>query len=88
MRLQMEAHACRAASLEARLLVTLDTLDSIQASNAVELAGINQRNRELLASLDALSQSMREVEIQRDDLREAVLQLVAKGKSLSLPDEC
>ena len=65
-----------------RLLSALDTLDAIQASHRVELREETHAKERLSKKLDQYLDFVRSVEAEKDDLRDAVIQLVEKGGSL------
>ena len=65
-----------------RLLSTLDTLDAIRASHRVELREETHTKERLSKKLDQYLDFVRSVEAEKDDLRDAVIQLVEKGGPL------
>ncbi|KAA1475570.1 hypothetical protein DENSPDRAFT_910193 [Dentipellis sp. KUC8613] len=76
--LQLRAHECRASQLQERLLVTLDTLDATQLAHTQELMAEQREKEKLAHTVHVYAQSLRSVEAERDDLRDAVAQLVEK----------
>lgn len=71
----------RTSILQSRLLSTLDTLDVIQSSQNNELNAMAQTNRRIKDKLDRYSAIVKAVELERDDMRDAILKLVEKGRS-------
>jgi hypothetical protein len=76
---QLQAHIARASLIQSRLLSTLDTLDALQTSHNLELASETQAKQRLSEKLDRYIDFVQAAEIEKDDLRDAVIQLVEKG---------
>jgi hypothetical protein len=76
---QVQAYISRTSHIHARLLSTLDTLDSLQASHNLELVSEANAKERLSGKLHRYIDFVREAEVEKDDLRDAVIQLVEKG---------
>lgn len=76
---QIQAHAARASHINTRLLSTLDTLDVLQAAHDKELASEVRAKERLGVKLDRYIDFTRSSEIEKEDMKEAVLLLVEKG---------
>ncbi|KAI9435250.1 hypothetical protein H4582DRAFT_2059517 [Lactarius indigo] len=77
-KLQLAAHAARAAKLHARLMATLDTLDSERRTYAEEISDERRQRVALQAQVRAARAERAAMEAERDSLREAVLHLIEK----------
>ena len=77
----MQAYIARTSILQNRLLSTLDTLDVIQSGQNNELDAMTQTNKRLKDKLLRYSAVVKMAELERDDMRDAVLKLVEKGES-------
>lgn len=77
----MQAYIARTSVLQSRLLSTLDTLDVIQSGQNNELDAMTQTNKRLNDKLLRYSAVVKMAELERDDMRDAVLKLVEKGGS-------
>ena len=75
----MQAYIARTSILQSRLLSTLDTLDVIQSGQNNELDAMAQANKRLKDKLLRYSAVVKMAELERDDMRDAVLKLVEKG---------
>ncbi|EIN09390.1 hypothetical protein PUNSTDRAFT_43801 [Punctularia strigosozonata HHB-11173 SS5] len=71
-----EAHMARSSRLHARLLFTLDTLDTLQIAHEEELRSHIATNRALMEALERSTCFIKDLEAQKDDLKDAVLRLV------------
>ena len=67
--------------MQSRLFSTLDTLDVIQSGQNNELDTMAQTNKRLKDKLLRYSSVVKTAELERDDMRDAVLKLVEKGGS-------
>ncbi|KAH9990173.1 hypothetical protein BJV77DRAFT_1014101, partial [Russula vinacea] len=76
--LQLAAHASRAAKLHARLMATLDTLDTERHAYAEEISDERRQRVALQAQLRVASAERATIEAERDSLREGVLHLIEK----------
>ncbi|KAI0298800.1 hypothetical protein B0F90DRAFT_1731250 [Multifurca ochricompacta] len=76
--LQIAAHAARAAKLHARLMATLDTLDSERCTYVKEISDERRQRIALQAQLRAARTERAAMEAERDSLREGVLHLIEK----------
>ncbi|KAI0249002.1 hypothetical protein BJV78DRAFT_1363193 [Lactifluus subvellereus] len=76
--LQLAAHAARAAKLHARLMATLDTLDSERHAYSEEISCERRQRVALQAQLRAARAERATMEAERDSLREGVLHLIEK----------
>ena len=65
--------------LQNRLLAAFDTLDSTQNVHAQELAALKEQMARLKEQLDHYVYLFKDVETERDDMRDAIMQLVEKG---------
>ncbi|KAH9173987.1 hypothetical protein EDB89DRAFT_647369 [Lactarius sanguifluus] len=77
-KLQLAAHAARAAKLHARLMATLDTLDSERRTYAEEISEERRQRVALQAQVRSARAERAAMEEERDSLREAVLHLIEK----------
>ncbi|KAH9019969.1 hypothetical protein EDB85DRAFT_542226 [Lactarius pseudohatsudake] len=77
-KLQLAAHAARAAKLHARLMATLDTLDSERRTYAEEISEERRQRVALTAQVRSARAERAAMEEERDSLREAVLHLIEK----------
>ena len=80
----MQAYIARTSILQSRLLSTLDTLDVIQSGQNNELDAMAQANKRLKDKLLRYSAVVKMAELERDDMRDAVLKLVEKGVCVGL----
>lgn len=78
---QLQAFKGRVSHVQARLLSTLDALDSLQSTHATELEEALQTEERLKGRLNRYGDIAQVAELERDDLRDAVIQLVEKGGS-------
>ncbi|KAF8473746.1 hypothetical protein DFH94DRAFT_806969 [Russula ochroleuca] len=76
--LELAAHASRAAKLHARLMATLDTLDTERHAYAEEISDERRQRVALQAQLRVASAERATIESERDSLREGVLHLIEK----------
>ncbi len=65
-------------------MVTLDTLDATQLAHTQELMAEQREKEKLAHTVHVYAQSLRSVEAERDDLRDAVSQLVEKGAVIGM----
>jgi hypothetical protein len=77
----VQAYIARTSILQSRLFSTLDTLDVIQSGQNNELDAMEQTNKRLNDKLLRYSAVVKMAELERDDMRDAVLKLVEKGGS-------
>ncbi|KAF8958673.1 hypothetical protein BDZ97DRAFT_1761909 [Flammula alnicola] len=75
---RLQAYTGRLSLLQSRLLSTLDTLDVIQNSQAQELSSLLRTRNRLQEQLDSYIKVVRAAELERDDMRDAVMKLVEK----------
>ncbi|KAF8812890.1 hypothetical protein BYT27DRAFT_7335353 [Phlegmacium glaucopus] len=75
---QVQAYIAKTSILQTRLLSTLDTLDVIQSGQNKELDAMAQTNRRLKDKLHWYNAAVKTAELERDDMRDAVLRLVEK----------
>ncbi|TFK39645.1 hypothetical protein BDQ12DRAFT_63224 [Crucibulum laeve] len=75
---KIQAYNARTSHIQTRLLSTLDTLDLMQNTHAEELKSLAQEKRQLEVKLGQYVQIVKSAETERDDMRDAVLQLVEK----------
>ncbi|KAF7969813.1 hypothetical protein HWV62_25934 [Athelia sp. TMB] len=75
---QIQAHAARASHINTRLLSTLDTLDVLQAKHDRELASEVRAKERMSLKLDRYMDYTRSSEMEKEDMKEAVLLLVEK----------
>ncbi|KAH9975217.1 hypothetical protein BJV74DRAFT_862944 [Russula compacta] len=76
--LQLAADAARAAKFHARLMATLDTLDSQRRAYAEEISNERRQCVALQAQLHVARAEKTAIEAERDSLREGVLHLIEK----------
>jgi hypothetical protein len=76
----VQAYVARTSHIHSRLLSTLDTLDTLQTSHNVELASETHAKEHLSEKLDRYIDFVKSAEVEKDDLRDAVIQLVKKGE--------
>lgn len=76
---QLQAHIARTSHIQNRLLSTLDTLDAVQAAHVIELEAETSAKERLSQKLDRYLDFVQTAEKEKDDLRDAVIQLVKKG---------
>ncbi|KAF8171509.1 hypothetical protein BJ912DRAFT_1082227 [Pholiota molesta] len=74
----IQGYVGRLSLLQSRLLATLDTLDVIQTHHAQELGNAIRNQTILREKLDEYIKVVRAAELERDDMRDAVLKLVEK----------
>jgi len=77
--LEVQAFAARASHIQSRFLATLDTLDELQEKHRLELSEMTEEITALRAKLSRYVSRVKEAEAERDDMREAVVELVEKG---------
>ncbi|KAH8081301.1 hypothetical protein BXZ70DRAFT_1012396 [Cristinia sonorae] len=75
---QLQLHIARTSLLQSRLTAALDELDTAHAAHARELARERSERDRLEIKLGASARRMREVEAERDEMREVVTMLVKK----------
>lgn len=75
----MQAYIARTSISQSRLLSTLDALDVIQSGQNNELDAMAQTNNRLKDKLLRYSAVVKTAELEKDDMRDAVLKLVEKG---------
>ncbi|KAH8114317.1 hypothetical protein DFH11DRAFT_1726831 [Phellopilus nigrolimitatus] len=81
LRSQLQARIDHNTHLEARLLTTLDTLDELQASATLDLQQAQHENARLVRKLEVYRETAKVAEKEKEDMSNAVLQLVAKVES-------
>jgi hypothetical protein len=79
---QLQTYISRTSYIQARLLSTLDALDALQALHNRELASEIHAKRRLSDKLDRYINFVHAMETEKEDLRDAVVQLVEKGGSV------
>ena len=79
--LQLAAHATRASKLHARLMATLDILDSDRRAYSEEISDERRQRVALHARLRFARAEVAAMEAERDSLRDGVLHLIEKGAS-------
>ena len=77
----MQAYIARTSILYTRLLSTLNAVDVIKSDQTKERDAMVQMNRDLKDKLDLYSAFVKAAELEKDDMRDAVLKLVEKGRS-------
>ncbi|KIM88483.1 hypothetical protein PILCRDRAFT_814379 [Piloderma croceum F 1598] len=75
---QLQAYISRTCHIQARLLSTLDALDALQALHNRELASEIHAKTRLSDKLDRYINFVHAMETEKEDLRDAVVQLVEK----------
>ncbi|KAI0028892.1 hypothetical protein K488DRAFT_73397 [Vararia minispora EC-137] len=79
LKLERDAWASRASVLQARLLSTIDALSSASIKHEQEIADAQRMQDALHVRVSAARAALATSEAERDDMRDAVLQLVEKG---------
>jgi len=79
---QLQAYISRTCHIHTRLLSTLDALDALQALHNRELASEIHATTRLSDKLDRYINFVHATETEKEDLRDAVVQLVKKGGSV------
>jgi hypothetical protein len=82
---QLEAQKTKTGLLQQRLVSALDALDHLQTQHALELDTEAQKRRHAEAKLRKYMDTVQAAEVERDDLRDAVLKLVMKGGHMFIP---
>lgn len=85
--MQLEAHKAKISLLQQKLVSALDTLDQVQAQHSLELDNEAQRRRHAETKLRRYMDTVQAAEIERDDLRDAVMKLVMKGGHMSTQED-
>ena len=85
MQSQLEAQITRTSLLQRRLNDTLDTLDALTQSHDQEVATLTYSNKRLRRKLDQYIEYARNLESERDQLREGARQIVEQGTCLLHP---
>ncbi|KAJ7719691.1 hypothetical protein DFH07DRAFT_859121 [Mycena maculata] len=81
LRILLEAHRAQAVGANSRLAMALDTIDAVQALHASELSAEIRDKERLHDTLMRYLDIVKVAEIERDDLRDAVIQLAEKIES-------
>jgi ERCC4-type nuclease len=76
---RIQAHTQRTTHIHTRLLSTLDTLDAIQYTHAQEMSAVVKGKKRAEEALKRYVGVVKSAEVERDDMRDAVLKLVEKG---------
>jgi hypothetical protein len=84
LRKSLAAHIAHATATNSRLTLALDTLDSVQCDHAFELAAEIQAKERLRDTLTRYLDIVKVAEIERDDLRDAVIELAEKSRFSTL----
>jgi hypothetical protein len=83
LKLERDALASHASGLQSRLLSTIDILDATRIDHAHELATERRIQHDLHLRIAAARKALEDAEMARDDMRDAVLQLIEKGARAS-----
>ncbi|KAH7930196.1 hypothetical protein BV22DRAFT_1028714 [Leucogyrophana mollusca] len=75
---RLGAYSARASHTQARLLATFDLLDALRSQHALELSSEREAKHKLSQDLDRSRTYARALEAERDDLKDAVDQLIQK----------
>lgn len=78
---QLEAHKTKIGLLQQRLMSALDTLDRLQSQYSLELDAEAHKRRHAETKLRRYMDTVQAAEVERDDLRDAVMKLVMKVES-------
>lgn len=70
----------RSSHTQARLLTTLDALDALQSSHHEEREAMTRENARVRTQLQRYKDVARAAKAERDDMKDAVLQLIEKGR--------
>lgn len=79
---QVEAHKTKTGLLQQRLASALASLDYVQNQHLLELASEQLQRKHAEAKLRRYIDVVQAAEVERDDLRDAVMKLVVKGAFL------
>ena len=66
--------------LQSRLLSTLDALDARNRSHERELSAVEEDRHRLTGKLQQYLEFVKSAELERDDMRDAVIRLIKKGR--------
>jgi len=75
-----QAYIARTSILQTRLITTLDTLDLLQRRHAEELASFTADRDRMKTQLQRYTDVVKSAESERDDMRDAVIKLIEKGR--------
>jgi hypothetical protein len=76
---QLEAQKTKTSLLQQRLVSALDALDHLQTQYSLELDTEAGKRRHMETKLRRYLDTVQAAEVERDDLRDAVMKLVMKG---------
>ena len=79
---QLEAQKTKTGLLQQRLITALDALDHLQTQYSLELDAEARKRRHAETKLRRYMDVVQAAEVERDDLRDAVMKLVMKGGSM------
>ncbi len=76
----VQAYIVRTSMLQSRLLSTLDELDARDRSHERELSAVEADRHRLKVKLQQYLEFVKSAELERDDMRDAVIRLIEKGR--------
>lgn len=79
----LEAYKVRLLNTHARLMATMDALDTLQLRHSQELRRVDQERDDLRQMNLSMKQSVKEAINERDDMRELVSSIMGQGLSLA-----
>lgn len=80
----MEAYSARASTAHTRLLKTIDVLDALRSQHALEISAEEQAKMKLVQDANRWRGVARNLEVERDELKDVVEDLIEKGVSRAL----
>lgn len=83
LKVQLEAYRAKLLLLQQEVALICDKTDRIELLRAQELEEASQTRHHLEAKLIRYKSYVKDLEVERDDLRDSVMELVAKGESPS-----
>ncbi|KAF9223927.1 hypothetical protein BS17DRAFT_781436 [Gyrodon lividus] len=75
---RLEAYSARASTAHIRLLKTIDALDALRTQHALETSAEEQAKMRLLHQVDRWRSTAKTLEVERDELKDAVEDLIEK----------
>lgn len=80
----MEAYSARASTAQTRLLKTIDVLDALRSQHALEISAAEHEKVKLVHEVDRWRSVVKNVEVEKDELKDVVEDLIEKGTSRAL----
>lgn len=75
---RIDAYIARTSDTQARLLKTIDTVDSLKAQHVIDLAAKERERVNLSCEIERWRTFAKELEVERDDLKDVVEDLIQK----------